>query len=479
MLEDRKEKHINRDVELITEALHRENADNSIEDTDNEDLKAQVSALKSQLNEVRTELEVLYKNMPGGIMTYDADTGKILYVNDGLLHMFGCDEEQFRSHYMDSFSLFVMKEDRGRIRDFAKGQVEYFNLVDLTYRVLNLADEITWINHRATMIRREDGTRVFFCILTDITELKAVQNRLQFASELLYIETERFKLIEEAIDNIEYDYDVDSDTLSVSKKDSKGVRHWKNIPGAIKSRHIYESVHEEDADVVESVFHSALKNPGKGVVEYRTPDESGKYRWYRLNYASFDKNDRVIRMVGSAKDITEEKREQERLRTEAERDGMTGLMNKTAMQLSVSAQLMRSDFNDCHALFMIDTDNFKAVNDTLGHGIGDTTIKFVADNIKNVFRDTDYIGRMGGDEFMVLMSHTTPEVAEERARRLNDKIRSDVRDGDESVHISCSIGIAFYAKDGGDYEELFKAADNALYKAKEDGKDCYRIHAAV
>jgi diguanylate cyclase (GGDEF)-like protein len=157
---------------------------------------------------------------------------------------------------------------------------------------------------------------------------------------------------------------------------------------------------------------------------------------------------------------------------------MTGLMNKTAMQLSVAAQLAKSDFNDCHALFMIDTDNFKSVNDTLGHGVGDDTIKFVADSIQNVFRDTDYIGRMGGDEFMVLMSHTTQEVAAERARRLNDKIRSDVKSGNESVHISCSIGIAFYARDGEDYDSLYRSADSALYEAKEAGKDGYRIYGA-
>ncbi|MCR5748009.1 MAG: diguanylate cyclase [Lachnospiraceae bacterium] len=466
-----------REAELISEALQLGEKPES--KNDSEDLEAKVTSLQMQLAETKKELEILYKNMPGGIMTYDADTGRILYVNDGLLNIFGCEEEVFRKHYMDSFTLFVMKDDRVRIREFVETQIQFFEQVDITYRVLNLADEITWINHRATVIRNPDGSRVFFCILTDITDQKTIQNQLQLTNELLYIETERFKLIEEAIDNIEYDYDVDTDTLSVSKKDSKGIRHWKKISGAIKQGHIYSIIHREDTDVARSVFSSAMKSAGKGIVEYRMPDENGMYRWYRLNYASFDKNERIIRIVGSAKDITEEKIEQERLRTEAERDGMTGLLNKMAMQLSVKNLLMTSDFNDCHALFMIDTDNFKSVNDTLGHGIGDDTIRFVADNIKNVFRDTDYIGRMGGDEFMVLMSHTTVEVAEERAKRLNDKIRSDVCEGADSVHISCSIGIAFFAKDGEDYDSLFRAADDALYEAKEAGKDCYRIYVPV
>ena len=468
----------NREAELISQALNlggkREDASRIKDD----DLEAQIMALNIQLRDARTELEILHRNMPGGIMTYDADTGKILYVNEGLLNIFGCEEAEFRRHYMDSFSLFVMKDDRKRIRDFVDAQIQFFDQVELTYRVLNLVDEIQWISHRATLIRHDDGSRSFFCILTDITEQKAIQNQLQSTNEQLYMETERFKLIEEAIDNIEYDYNVDSDTLSVSMKDNRGIRHWKNVEQAFKSGHVYDVIHEDDAPLVRSVFDNALKNPGKGAVEYRMPDSDGRLVWYRLNYASFDKNDRIIRIVGSAKDITEEKMEQERLRTEAERDGMTGLMNKTAMQLSVAAQLAKSDFNDCHALFMIDTDNFKSVNDTLGHGVGDDTIKFVADSIQNVFRDTDYIGRMGGDEFMVLMSHTTQEVAAERARRLNDKIRSDVKSGNESVHISCSIGIAFYARDGEDYDSLYRSADSALYEAKEAGKDGYRIYGA-
>ena len=160
-------------------------------------------------------------------------------------------------------------------------------------------------------------------------------------------------------------------------------------------------------------------------------------------------------------------------------DALTGLNNRRHFEELETGLLEKCrEEKKPISFIMMDIDYFKSVNDTLGHGIGDDTIKFVAESIRNVFRDTDYIGRMGGDEFMVLMSHTTPEVAAERAKRLNDKIRSDVTDGKESVHISCSIGIAFYAKDGEDYDTLFRAADNALYEAKEAGKDCYRIYEA-
>ena len=446
-------------------------ADTSISEENN------IKELRRELDRTRDELNILLSSMPGGVMSYDADTGRILYVNEGLLTIFGCGEKEFREHFMDSFSLFVMKEDRHRVKDLIDTQIQFFDHIELSYRSVGLMNEVIWLTHKATLRRNDDGQRVFFCILTDITEQKAIQEQLQATNDQLYMETERFKLIEEAIDNVEYDYNVESDNLSISRKDASGARYWKNVDNAFKGTYVYDSVHPDDIDVVKSVFNSAVKDPGKGVVEYRMSVDRDAYLWYRLNYASFEgKNDRIIRIVGSAKDITDEKLEQERLRSEAERDGMTGLLNKTAMQLYCAAHLSKSDFTDCHALFMIDTDNFKSVNDTLGHGTGDDTIKFVAENIRNVFRDTDLVGRMGGDEFMVLMSHTTKDIVRDRARRLNDRIRSEVTGSSGSVHISCSIGIAFFAKDGENYDSLFKAADSALYEAKESGKDCYRIY---
>ena len=312
-----------------------------------------IEELKVRLRETKEELDILLNNMPGGVMTYDADTGRILYVNEGLLTIFGCNEEQFRKHFMDSFSLFVMKEDRKKTKDFIETQTQFFDYVELSYRSMGLAEDVRWFEHRATLRTTAEGQRVFFCVLTDVSNQKAIQAEIQNVTEQLYIETERFKLIEEAIDNVEYDYDVETDNLSVSKKDANGIRHWKNIEHALAGGQALRFIHETDLDVVKSVLGSAMKSPGKGVVEYRMAEDGEAYLWYRLNYASFEgKNERIIRIVGSAKDITVEKLEQERLRTEAERDGMTGLLNKTAMQLYCAAHLSKSDFNDCHALFI-------------------------------------------------------------------------------------------------------------------------------
>lgn len=156
-------------------------------------------------------------------------------------------------------------------------------------------------------------------------------------------------------------------------------------------------------------------------------------------------------------------------------DDMTGILNKATIEKSVREFLETSTPDCLHAMMMIDTDNFKAVNDTLGHVFGDEVIKFVARAIKNTFRQSDYVGRIGGDEFMVFMKNTTKEVTEQRAQALNRSLCRKFEKNGKTIPISCSIGIAYYPKDGIDYEALVSNADDALYQAKERGKNRYVI----
>ncbi len=435
-----------------------------------------IKALETELNSTKQMLSMLLDNIPGGVMEYDIETEKIGYISDGLLNIFGCSEESFREHFFNSFELFVYKFDREMVREQIKNQTMFFDNVELTYRVRGLTDDIVWVYHKGKIYTDSEGRRMSLVVLNDVTNEKLIQAELQRNTEQLYMETERLKLIEEAVDNTEYDYNVISDIMETSEKDREGKR--RVIKHFMENSRLGDVIHPEDLPTCEALFKECLSEAKKGEVEYRIrPNGSREYVWFRMSYASFtDKQDRVIRVIGSAKDITHEKAEREELENQLKRDGMTGLYNKTAMQAKVEKTLNEGDVNSCHALMMVDTDNFKTVNDTLGHDFGDRVIKFVAEKIKETFRESDYVGRMGGDEFMVFMKNTTRGIAEDRAKRLNDAIRTEFEDKGRKVGISCSIGISYFARDGIDYESLFKAADKALYEAKEAGKDCFRIY---
>ena len=120
---------------------------------------------------------------------------------------------------------------------------------------------------------------------------------------------------------------------------------------------------------------------------------------------------------------------------------------------------------------MIDMDDFKSINDTLGHVAGDNAIIAVAKMFKTVLRVGDLVGRMGGDEFMIVLKNIPyGEVVERRAEIVRQMMRIQLT---ESKSISGSIGVALYPKDGQTFEELYMHADIALYRAKETGGDAY------
>ena len=162
------------------------------------------------------------------------------------------------------------------------------------------------------------------------------------------------------------------------------------------------------------------------------------------------------------------------LKEKAETDLLTGLLNKMSTEQKVMEYLTEAKAKDQSAiLFLIDIDNFKKVNDTMGHAFGDELLAGLGLGLSTLFRATDIVGRIGGDEFLVLMRNITPDA--ETKKREADKLLTFFRDFKvgEYVQYRCtaSIGGAVFSQDGGDFEELYKAADNAMYESKRHGKN--------
>ncbi len=172
----------------------------------------------------------------------------------------------------------------------------------------------------------------------------------------------------------------------------------------------------------------------------------------------------------SAKDIDEEKREEQKLVTAAKMDRMTMLYNRQTTMDSIIRTLHDEPENN-HVLFMIDVDNFKNLNDTRGHQAGDEFLIDLAGEIKRSFRETDIVGRVGGDEFFALMRNVPGDsITVRKAQELLNTIQEVCADY-EDLKLSSSIGISMYPQDGTTLEELYAQADAALYEAKHKGKN--------
>ncbi len=172
----------------------------------------------------------------------------------------------------------------------------------------------------------------------------------------------------------------------------------------------------------------------------------------------------------SAQNIDEQKQEEEKLILSAKMDRMTMLLNReTTMEMI--QKTLKEDPDKLHALFMIDVDNFKALNDTYGHQAGDEFLIRFAAEIKNCFEDRDIAGRIGGDEFFALMCDAPDvEAVHARAQELLDGIQKASAEYSD-IRISASIGIGLYPTNGRSIGQLYAHADKALYQAKQKGKN--------
>ena len=160
---------------------------------------------------------------------------------------------------------------------------------------------------------------------------------------------------------------------------------------------------------------------------------------------------------------------------ESETDRLTELYNKIAFEETVRKKLKTMPKGETGAFYIIDMDRFKEANDTYGHQCGDEILKKFSTLLKEVFRQSDCLGRFGGDEFVVFIEgNLTREGVERKAKQLVDAARSiEVENTD--FHITISLGVAMYPENGANYDYLFNAADRALYQVKTEGRDGYSI----
>jgi diguanylate cyclase (GGDEF)-like protein len=162
-----------------------------------------------------------------------------------------------------------------------------------------------------------------------------------------------------------------------------------------------------------------------------------------------------------------------RLEELATTDGLTGLLNKRAL-IEMARQKLRSAqrFGKPLSVLVCDLDHFKKVNDNYGHDVGDRVIVGFAEALRRAKRETDTVGRFGGEEFVIVCEQTDPDGAELLARRVRQELAATTfvtKDG--TLTVTCSVGVATYPRAGRDWEELFKATDEALYASKRAGRD--------
>lgn len=200
------------------------------------------------------------------------------------------------------------------------------------------------------------------------------------------------------------------------------------------------------------------------------------YYWMRINTQLFHwDEDNSVRMLVYRQNIDEEKRREMYLYEQMQKDSLTGLFNKAATQEQIRGMLQKEP-EGVFAFFILDVDNFKAVNDRIGHIMGDFVLAEFARTIKAQFAPGDVVGRIGGDEFAVFIAVPDKQAAGQKAQELAAALRQKISVEAGSCEITTSIGVAVAPFAGRDFETLYKNADTALYQTKKKGKDGYTVY---
>lgn len=235
-------------------------------------------------------------------------------------------------------------------------------------------------------------------------------------------------------------------------------------------------IHPEDVLRYVEMYNEMKETRSLAETEVRIITADGDYIWTRIQMTGvFDLNGQILRVIGKIVDINETRQKMDSLAKQAVLDSATGLYNKQTTKEQIEVFLEGEGARGKHALLIIDIDDFKDVNDEYGHRQGDLILSELANRFNHLFRTTDIKGRVGGDEFMILIKDVEDHgfIAKKAERICNN---SGLEDNEESMKVTNCIGIAFYDQDGEGYDELYEAADKALYACKNSGKGKYAFY---
>ncbi len=341
----------------------------------------------------------------------------------------------------------------------------------------------------------------FIAIFNDITELKKKEaillekneklnemyEELSKSEEELRIKYEELQAKNDEIERMNNMYRLVSDatTDGIWYPDVQGNKRvfagkWHEILG-------YELDELQEIDVLNDIIHpddldknyeEYLRHIGNKTEKYeyecRMKAKDGNYKWIRVTgKAMYDESGKIHMLAGAISDISKLKEQAAYIEYLAFHDSLTGLPNRALFMDRLSIAVGMAERNKRNvAVVLLDVDNFKGINDSMGHDIGDIFLKIIAKRLSQSVRNYETLARVGGDEFAVLLQNISgQDEAYEFCERLREAVNEPFELDMHTFNISISIGIAMYPTDGKNIVEMLKNADTAMYRAKAIGKN--------
>lgn len=424
--------------------------------------------LENQVNYLHT----LYNKMFAAMVQIVEIDGKleVVWANDAVFSIFGCDREVYRKLFHNSIERFVYVEDWENVRKYLAGLELNGEGTNFESRFINYYGEMRWLNVNAIRIRNQDGRDVIQVLFLDVTHNKKLQADLEH-------EKRRYSIALDSASDVIYEYDMVNDVFisygsftrdAVSKTTPIIIKDYKKrvIEG--------EEVYVDDIEQTLAFLSGEDGEPFEAREIYHQDGEN-KLIWIQTEGTLIYDNEVPIKMIGKKRNISEKKEKELKDLEVFKRDKLTKLYTKEVGENLIKQYLNTKQEEEIASLILIDLDNFQQINDTYGYIFGDAILEEIAEVIKSTTRQNDIIARYGGDEFLVLMKNTEKDKTTVYGKRLYEKICNLYAGEKEDIKISCSIGMVSTVM-GETYEELFQLAEHTLASVKNNGKGdatCY------
>jgi diguanylate cyclase (GGDEF)-like protein/PAS domain S-box-containing protein len=311
----------------------------------------------------------------------------------------------------------------------------------------------------------ENGHVIYITsVFRDITKQREIEFALQDSER-------RFRLIAEHSSDYIL---VLSNQGSLTYVSPSYVNAFGNLALNGSQEELCQHIHPDDIPVVKEKLKKLYYDYEPQTVEFRRWNKSGQWEWVEAQGKPIlNDNHEIDYVVIAAKNISERKRYEEKLRQLAYFDALTGIPNRTYFEKHVK-ELMEN--GNSFAFCFLDFDKFKWINDHFSHQAGDYFLKEAVKRVQSVLRSDDFFARIGGDEFVLLLPNVTKEEASLIAEKLIQAFHHPFHYEKQMIQSTLSIGIAFYPYDSNSVETLMKYADQALYHVKERGKNGYHFY---
>lgn len=411
------------------------------------EVDGEIQALQ-KLDEKSEMLNRTVRNVPAGVGIYEMVDGKIVptYVSDKTYELFGLDTGE-----IEVLSSYIEKIEEPNTDNGAVG--------DKIYPASRKDGSSFWLNIRYKVVN-EGGKIYIYATMSDVSE-RVEQRQKQEIQEQLY------QMLLEETGTIIFDYDPEKDSLSYYMHfldEEKSAVVIENLRGNTDNLNKFDKANREE-------FNSALDR-------LQTKDGTDEiplmiyYDGFPRHFRGFfksiaDSTGKISRIIGKIDDVDDEVARINEIKAKAMYDPLcVEIYNRATTEELIRSELQRSVAG---ALLMIDVDDFKSINDLLGHMFGDEFLKQFAAVVKGVFRETDIVGRYGGDEFFVFLNHANSALAVRKGNEILKRV-ADIQVPQIGT-VKSSIGIAMVNPETRSYVQLMKQADSALYEAKNKGKN--------